>query len=89
MLNYFNKLSNIILKTEFLKLTLLYGTNSEITGLVDRFDWYITPVSNPDGYEYTWNSVTIYKALIITKSFIKPIPIFIEGSTLAQKSKAK
>nr|CAH0108893.1 unnamed protein product [Daphnia galeata] len=36
------------------ELTTLYGQIPEITGLVDRFDWYITPVSNPDGYVYSW-----------------------------------
>ncbi|XP_046651366.1 carboxypeptidase A2-like [Daphnia pulicaria] len=36
------------------ELTTLYGQIPEITSLVDRFDWFITPVSNPDGYVYSW-----------------------------------
>lgn len=26
-------------------------------GMTDKIDWYIFPVINPDGYEYSWNSV--------------------------------
>ncbi|XP_064611853.1 carboxypeptidase B-like [Liolophura sinensis] len=31
-----------------------YGKNQEITDLLDEIDWYILPVFNVDGYEYTW-----------------------------------
>jgi murein tripeptide amidase MpaA len=41
-------------------LTTKYGTDAEITALLDYADWLITPVSNPDGYEYTWT--TVYNA---------------------------
>ncbi|MCH7701548.1 MAG: hypothetical protein IID37_07655 [Planctomycetes bacterium] len=33
-----------------------YGTDPDITDLVDRIDWYFIPVMNPDGYVYTWES---------------------------------
>ena len=42
-----------------LQLTSLYGQSPEITNLVDRFDWFVTPVSNPDGYVYSWLTVRI------------------------------
>lgn len=35
-----------------------YGKNPNITHLVDTFDWYVVPVTNPDGYVYTWNGVS-------------------------------
>lgn len=31
-----------------------YNKNANITAMVDMFDWYILPVTNPDGYAYTW-----------------------------------
>ncbi len=31
-----------------------YGTDPDITDLVDRIDWYFIPVMNPDGYVYSW-----------------------------------
>lgn len=30
-----------------------YGKNADMTKLVDKFDWYILPVINPDGYEFS------------------------------------
>ena len=41
-----------------------YGTDAEITALLDYADWLITPVSNPDGYEYTWTTVILNNNLI-------------------------
>lgn len=35
-----------------------YGTDPEITALVDKYDWKFVPITNPDGYAYTWASVT-------------------------------
>lgn len=34
-----------------------YGTDSEITALLNKFDWIVVPSSNPDGYDYTWTTV--------------------------------
>ncbi|MCA9289572.1 MAG: hypothetical protein KDA25_00495, partial [Phycisphaerales bacterium] len=31
-----------------------YGTDPEITDLVDRVEFFIVPIVNPDGYVYTW-----------------------------------
>ena len=35
-----------------------YGTNAEVTDLMDHYDWYILPIANPDGYEYTHTNVS-------------------------------
>ncbi|XP_052818572.1 carboxypeptidase B-like [Mya arenaria] len=32
----------------------LYKLDPELTAAVDKFDWYILPVTNPDGYSFTW-----------------------------------
>lgn len=40
------------------QLTSGYGSDSEITALVDTYDFHIMPVVNPDGYEYTWTDVS-------------------------------
>lgn len=40
-----------------------YGTDAEITAMLDYADWLITPVSNPDGYDYTWTTVFDLKDL--------------------------
>ncbi len=36
-----------------------YDHNANITALIDMYDWYILPVVNPDGYEYTHTHVSI------------------------------
>jgi len=35
------------------KLVKGYNSNSAITEAITKYDWYITPVLNPDGYVYT------------------------------------
>ncbi|XP_022708271.1 carboxypeptidase B-like [Varroa jacobsoni] len=30
-------------------------------GMTDKIDWYIFPVINPDGYEYSWNSNRLWR----------------------------
>ena len=37
-----------------------YDTDASVRELVDKFDWYILPVFNPDGYEFTFTGVSIY-----------------------------
>jgi murein tripeptide amidase MpaA len=46
-------------------LTTKYGTDAEITALLDYADWLITPVSNPDGYDYTWTTVCLTDKMIV------------------------
>ncbi|CAH1779637.1 unnamed protein product [Owenia fusiformis] len=36
------------------KLVNSYNSDSTVRSLVDAFDWYILPSSNPDGYEYSY-----------------------------------
>ena len=57
-----------------------YGTDSEITALLNKFDWIVVPSSNPDGYDYTWTTVckekyfmTILERLNYQLSMIKLI----------------
>lgn len=33
-----------------------YDIDPQIKGFVDDLDWYITPLLNPDGYEYSRSS---------------------------------
>ncbi|XP_063403497.1 carboxypeptidase B-like [Mytilus trossulus] len=33
-----------------------YGIDAKITDIVDSYTWYILPVFNVDGYEYTWTT---------------------------------
>jgi len=34
-----------------------YPSDPQVKELVDKYDWYLLPVVNPDGYSYTWSSV--------------------------------
>jgi len=36
------------------QLASLYGTDATVTKLMDNFEWQFIPVTNPDGYAYTW-----------------------------------
>lgn len=41
---------------------LIFGPDDETRRLTQDFDWYIFPVTNPDGYQYSQDRVsTIYK----------------------------
>lgn len=33
-----------------------YDTNPKVKKLVDGIEWYIIPVVNVDGYDYTWTN---------------------------------
>ena len=46
-----------------------YGTDAEITTLLNKFDWIIVPSSNPDGYEYTWTTVSALILLCTDRLF--------------------
>uniref|UniRef100_A0A1I7WVV3 Peptidase_M14 domain-containing protein n=1 Tax=Heterorhabditis bacteriophora TaxID=37862 RepID=A0A1I7WVV3_HETBA len=51
--NYSSNFKIILLKINFLQLVTGYGIDEKITRSVDKFDWYIIPEANPDGYEYS------------------------------------
>ncbi|XP_061190815.1 carboxypeptidase B-like [Saccostrea echinata] len=38
-----------------------YGSDSEVTRLMDEFDWHIIPSANPDGYEYSHNTDRLWR----------------------------
>ena len=40
------------------ELATKYGSDNEVTQLLNGFDWKIIPVSNPDGYTYSWTTVS-------------------------------
>jgi hypothetical protein len=41
------------------KLVTLHNSDSSTKELLKEFDWYILPVVNPDGYEYTQTRVSV------------------------------
>ncbi|XP_050705577.1 carboxypeptidase B-like isoform X8 [Eriocheir sinensis] len=43
------------------QLTSGYGSDSEVTALLDTYDFHIMPVANPDGYEYTWTADRLWR----------------------------
>ncbi|OHE96866.1 zinc carboxypeptidase, partial [Colletotrichum orchidophilum] len=49
--------------TEYVAWQLLtkYATDSAIKAVVDKFDWYITPVVNPDGFVYTQSTDRLWR----------------------------
>jgi murein tripeptide amidase MpaA len=42
-------------------LLTLYGTDQEVTALVDAIEWTIVPIFNPDGYQYTFNGDRMWR----------------------------
>jgi murein tripeptide amidase MpaA len=40
---------------------LLTSTDAEITELAANYEWYIVPVTNPDGYDYTWTTNRMWR----------------------------
>jgi len=40
---------------------LAVGGNANAVALTDAYDWYILPVMNPDGYEYTWTNDRLWR----------------------------
>lgn len=49
-----------------------YSADQRIKQLVDSFNWFILPVFNVDGYEYTWTKVkTLFLLLLFLFSLYK------------------
>lgn len=38
-----------------------YGKDAEVTYLLNKFDWFIIPVANPDGYEYSMTTDRLWR----------------------------
>ncbi|MBK9128539.1 MAG: hypothetical protein IPM13_12195 [Phycisphaerales bacterium] len=38
-----------------------YGTDPVVTDLVNRVEWFLVPVVNPDGYEHTWTTYRLWR----------------------------
>jgi len=38
-----------------------YGVDPDVTELVNRVEWYLLPISNPDGYVYTWTGDRLWR----------------------------
>ncbi|XP_041469206.1 carboxypeptidase B-like [Lytechinus variegatus] len=38
-----------------------YTTSDKVKAMLDKFDWYIVPVLNPDGYLYTWTNDRMWR----------------------------
>ncbi len=38
-----------------------HGVDTSITDIVDRVEWFIIPVLNPDGYEFTWTTNRMWR----------------------------
>jgi len=43
------------------ELTSKYGSDTEITQLVDGLDWFVSPSINPDGYEFSRSSNRLWR----------------------------
>jgi len=52
---------------DLLQLVDFYPGDADVQHLVDTYDWYLMPVVNPDGYTYTWASVSRQLLLFIMK----------------------
>lgn len=39
---------------------LILGTNTEFRQLAEAYDWYIFPVTNPDGFVHSHENVSTY-----------------------------
>ena len=48
-----------------------FGLDPELSKVVNMFVWYILPVTNVDGYVYTWEKVIT--SLIIHDTFLAPM----------------
>ena len=44
-------------------MVMMYGNDSDVTYLVDTYDFHFLPIVNPDGYVYTFTDVSIVKRI--------------------------
>ena len=38
-----------------------YGSDDEVTALMDELEWHMIPVMNPDGYEHSWDEYRLWR----------------------------
>jgi carboxypeptidase A2 len=38
-----------------------YATDAQVQGLVNKYQFYLVPLSNPDGYEWTWSDDRLWR----------------------------
>jgi carboxypeptidase A2 len=38
-----------------------YGSDNEVTDMLNKYDVWLVPVGNPDGYSYTWTNTRLYR----------------------------
>lgn len=43
--------------------------NIQVGGMLDGVDWYILPLVNPDGYEYSRSSASVSIFLLVNRLF--------------------
>ncbi|XP_022091295.1 carboxypeptidase B-like [Acanthaster planci] len=43
------------------KLAESYGSDPDVTAMLDSFDWYIVPCLNVDGYSYSWTNDRMWR----------------------------
>ena len=43
------------------QLLTKYGSDANIKSLVDKFDFYITPIANPDGFVYSQTTDRLWR----------------------------
>lgn len=54
------------------ELASKHETDDEVRGLLEKYDWYILPVANPDGYEFCWYSNRLWRK---NRSVSKALPL--------------
>lgn len=43
------------------KMVKDYGTDENVTTLVDNYDFHFIPIMNPDGYQFTWDDTRLWR----------------------------
>jgi len=43
------------------KMARQYGSDAEVTDMLDKFNFFFLPVVNPDGYSYTWTNDRMWR----------------------------
>ncbi|KAK2159919.1 hypothetical protein LSH36_143g01032 [Paralvinella palmiformis] len=43
------------------KMVKGYGTDDNVTALIDNYDFHFIPIMNPDGYQHTWDDERLWR----------------------------